>query len=271
MFYEQEVDLRSRKAMEAFLSGHYSYHDRNKAYANRVKLQYLGLTNEQYGKAFDVIMTEEYWEQICLPMDTFTRNHFGEYAICTAGRSSGYLVLHESRYQDSGYLSYCQTCGQQSYKRVADDLPKGPEGVIASQIMVSGSSSWQFYASQPEIMALGISQDRLKEMIGRLFPKYRDCTQTNRCGRCHASGEHGRVNYEHSPKTLRVNMLGLQHVSDFEDWSMEDLRTRVRLIQSFDQACDQVRDLFLSIIDTCEVIDDVEVINRPIKRLVCNA
>ncbi len=42
---------------------------------------------------------------------------------------------------------------------------------------------------------------------------------------------------------------------DFEDWSLEELRERVKLVQSFDQLCD---DIVAELIYICENFEVVE-------------
>jgi hypothetical protein len=55
MFFEKQVDTRSRNAMVGFLAGHFRYPTHNSwsrtTYANRVKIPYLGLTRHQENRA----------------------------------------------------------------------------------------------------------------------------------------------------------------------------------------------------------------------------
>jgi len=269
MFFEKKVDLRSRKAMEEFLRNHFSYYNLKKSYANKVKIHYLGLTSTQLDKAFNVILAEDFWEEISWPIDVFTKEQNGSYTICSAGRSGGYLVLHHSRFESTGYLSRCRTCGQKFYKSVAEKIPEGIDGVIARQIMSTGSKLIADYVNIPEIVDSGISATDLRDYLLRLYPLYENCTIDNVCGRCGASGEKGRINYQTSPKRLRILSGVYDH--DLAELSTSDLREQVRLVQAFDRACDQIRAAFIDLIDNCKVVDDVRVIKKPIKRLICYA
>ncbi|MEO1767965.1 hypothetical protein V6E02_12165 [Thiobacter sp. AK1] len=98
MFFEQKIDLRSKRAMVNFLDGHYRYYtmnswNRTTSYANRVKIPYLGLTREQASRAYDMLDTD-YWDELQPIIDDFTSEMKGQYTIATNGRSGGYLVLY---------------------------------------------------------------------------------------------------------------------------------------------------------------------------------
>lgn len=118
MFFEEKVDLRSKRAMVDFLMGHFRYPTMNSwndttSYANRIKIPYLGLTREQVDRAYDMLGAD-YWDEIRYPIDDFTSEMDGEYTIGTNGRSGGYLVLYSGEYYDPGYKSYCPNCGQRN-------------------------------------------------------------------------------------------------------------------------------------------------------------
>jgi len=71
--------------------------------------------------------------------------------------------------------------------------------------------------------------------------------QTGVCGRCEAKA---RVNY--SQTHMQVFTFPGRDVDmgeDFRDWGMEELRQRVRLVQEFDQLCDDISSEY---IDTCK-------------------
>lgn len=59
-----------------------------------------------------------------------------------------------------------------------------------------------------------------------------------RCGRC---GQETRKDFQKPPmQTFAYPMRGTDMDEDFEDWSMEALRKRVRLIQEFDRLADDI-------------------------------
>lgn len=62
----------------------------------------------------------------------------------------------------------------------------------------------------------------------------------NTCGVCR---QPSRVNYQKPPKEILVYPgRGTDHGEDFEDWSMDELRERVRLVQELDQLADAMVD-----------------------------
>lgn len=270
-FAKKTVDTRSRQAMIGFLTGHFRYDtmnscNRSTSYANCIKLHRLGLTNEQLTAAYDVLNTD-YWDQIDGPISEFTRQMNGQYTIGSNGRSSGYLVLYHSRYEDTGYKSHCRSCGQRNYKRVAPKLEEGSnEAVIAAEILGSGGA-WvdQTYLSQSSIRALAISDEEKLQIVRRLKPELKDATQGNRCGRCGAEGEHGRVNYDKAPVSLSVYPgREMDQGEDFADWSIEQLRDRVALVRAFDKACDEMRDNFIDLITSCEVAEETIMVPKTV-------
>lgn len=64
----------------------------------------------------------------------------------------------------------------------------------------------------------------------------------------------------------RTLMRGIDEYEDFEDWSIEDIRARVELIQAFDELCDNIRDIFMYYVRNSE-IKNVEVITKTTKRI----
>lgn len=100
---------------------------------------------------------------------------------------------------------------------------------------------------------------------------YQSCGHTegdNTCGACRATGEQGRVNYATPPRQLSVSSVGIDDDRDFEDWSMEQLRARVNVVEAFDSACDDIRAAFLDMLEM-EVVE--ETIMVPEKRYVLQA
>ncbi|PZP55883.1 MAG: hypothetical protein DI596_10970 [Azospira oryzae] len=126
MFFEKKIDLRSKQAMVAFLCGHHRYYtmnswNRTTSYANRIKIPYLGLTQEQVSRAYDILDTD-YWDELQFVIDDFTSEMDGNYTIGVNGRSGGYLVLYRGEYYDPGYKSRCRACGQLNYQAVSGEV-----------------------------------------------------------------------------------------------------------------------------------------------------
>lgn len=87
----------------------------------------------------------------------------------------------------------------------------------------------------------------------------------NACGVCRANGDKGRVNYATPPRQLSVSNAGIDEECDFENWSMEQLKARVNVVEAFDSACDDIRVAFLAMLDL-DVVE--ETIMVPQKRFV---
>jgi hypothetical protein len=202
-YFYQDVDGRARQGMIDFLSQHFRYDTMNSwnratSYAHCVKVHRLGLPSAESGKAYDVLQAAEVREAWQPVMDDFTDNWNGCATIGFNGRSGGYLVLYESEYQDSGYRSFCNRCGQRNYQAAA--------------------------------------------------------AQSCRCRRC---GAESRVNYVVPPRKLVTwPGRGMDESRDFSDWPLSHIRERVRLVQAFDRACDQIRDNFIDMIRRFDVLDE---------------
>jgi hypothetical protein len=80
----------------------------------------------------------------------------------------------------------------------------------------------------------------------------------NKCGRCQAEGEYGRVNYTVMPMSIHsYSGKPIDQGEDFSEWSMGELRNRVKLVQAFDRACDEIRNAFIDLINDCKVVSEI--------------
>jgi hypothetical protein len=161
MFYEKKIDLRSKRAMVEFLAGHYRYHTMNSwnrvtSYANRVKVQYLGLTKDQQARSWDILDTD-FWEEIRFPIDSFTEEMGGAYTIGTNGRSGGYLVLYRGEYYDPGYKSQCRACGQLNYQAVNGEVARCGKCGELTRVNLSQPLRWH------RVKGGGIDDDMSRE------------------------------------------------------------------------------------------------------------
>ena len=276
MFYEKKVDLRSRRKMTDFLVDHFRYSTMNswnlsKSYANKIKISTLGLTHEQASEAFDVLSADGWWDEISFPIDEFTAECSGEFTIGSNGRSGGYLVLYRSAHESTGHKSWCRTCGQRNFAKVFT-IPAGNEGIVAAEVLRTNCTfRAEVYLEQPSIQDLKLPEVQktalVRKYLGEL--KSENYTLGNKCGKCGAYGDKGRVNYEHEPRILRVMSGGMDEDKDYEEWSIGQLRDRVELVCHFDRACDAIRDNFIDLIDNCKVVEEVVMVPRNVKRLVC--
>lgn len=261
MFFETKVDQRSRAAMIEFLSSHYRYDavssvNRATSYAHCVKLHRLGLTAAQSDSASDVLSTD-FVDEISWPIDEFTRKQGGCYTIGFNGRSGGYLVLFESRYEDTGHKSRCRTCGQLNFCKTFDPAQTTPEGIIQVELLRSRNVTVPAdYLKREAIAAIKMADEQKLTIIRRLAAEQQWLSLGNKCGLCHAEGDRGRVNLQHSNRRLSVYGRAIDQDIDFNELSLFELKRKVELVRAFDRACDEVRDAFIDLIEECEVVTE---------------
>lgn len=121
----KKVDMRSRKAMIAFLSGHPRYYtmnswNREHSYSHDLKLYNVGFDNETIGKLLDMLETEEYADAMRNCCQEFAEQHNFVWQAGFNGRCSGHLVLYSGGLEPSGYKSFCKKCYQKNYKTVEE-------------------------------------------------------------------------------------------------------------------------------------------------------
>lgn len=89
------------------------------------------------------------------------------------------------------------------------------------------------------------------------------------CGRC---VEHGRVDYASPPFEIGAYPgRGTNDCEDFEDWSLVQLRERVRLVQEFDRLADSMVSEALELARTCTVEEEEYLVPKTRKVLVPSA
>jgi len=275
MFFEKQVDLRSRDAMVSFLAEHYRYNTMNSwnratSYAHCIKIGRLGLNAAQVDRAYEMLETD-FWDEIRLPIDAFTQEFAGRYTIGTNGRSSGYLVLYNSVQELTGHKSHCRSCGQHNFKRVHEADLSTPRGIIEAYVFRKGGCGVDaVYLDEPTIKEVDLADDEKLSFIRAAKIACKDETIGNKCGRCQAEGEKGRVNYTVMPTRLSVYPgKSIDQSEDFVEWSMGELRNRVKLVQAFDRVCDEIRSAFIDLVDNCEVVDEVVMVPQHRKVSSC--
>lgn len=258
-FFAKAVDRRSRQAMTEFLTQHYRYvtlnsWNRSTSYAHCIKIHRLGLSHDELNCAYETIGAD-YWDEIDSPISTFTEQMSGAYTIGTNGRSGGYLVLLESRYEYSEHKSRCRSCGQLNFKRVSRPL-EGAEAVIGAKIIRNGGT-WrdEVYLGESEILEIDLPAAAKLAMVRKLKVELEDTTLGNRCGRCHAEGERGRMNISPIRQLAMYAGRSIDHDEDFDEWSISRLRSRVELVAAFDRACDEIRSNFIDLLSNYVAVE----------------
>lgn len=213
--FSKKVDLRSRKDMVEFLTSHFRYNTMNSwnnstSYAHNVKIHRLGLTHEQTDKLWDMIETDDFYNEINWLIDDWAEEHNYEWQVGFNGRSGGYLVLYQGGRKELDYKSRCTKCGQLNYSSVEET----------------------------------------------------GC----RCGKC---GAEARVNLTRPiMQSFTYSGRDTDMGEDFEDWDMYSLKKRVKLVQEFDQLCDDILAQVVYLIDNAAVEEEVEYIPQKRKVLV---
>lgn len=269
-FFEKPVDTRSRAAMTDFLAGHFKY---DSCYANKVRFRNLGLNPAQMDAAYDLLGADDnYWDEFGGIIGDFTFASHGYQTISSAGRSGGYLVLYDSHYAPTGHLSFCRTCGQMNFKRVANPITPGSAEAIITDEVSRSHSSWidTVYLEQAAIQAIDLPDTKKVDLIQRAKSDLKNATLHNKCGACGAEGERGRTNYAKPPMRLEVSRRGTADDPDeMENWTIHELRERVRLVRAFDRACDEIREEFIDMLDNCKVIEEVVMVHKTVRRIGC--
>ncbi|MBU2769492.1 cysteine protease [Acidithiobacillus ferrivorans] len=274
-FFSKSINKRSRQSMINFLDGHFRHgigNDYKTSYAHNVKINNLSLGNLS-DKAYDLIQVDETWDELQQTIAEFDETMEYRYTIGSAGRSCGYLVLLETEKTPSGYKSYCLSCGQRNYKSVVDvdTFKQTTQGLIALEVIKNGGCWFaNVYLEQDAVKAIDLSESEKLLAIADAKRRYKDYTIDNRCGRCGASGNTGRTNSLHTH--MRVDTFPYRSIDaerDFSDWTMDELRNRVRTVQAFDSACDAIRDQFIFMLRSCEVVEETIMVPKVVKHLSC--
>jgi hypothetical protein len=225
LFFEKPVDKRSRRAMVDFLLQHLRY---DGGYAHCVKVYQLDLPRDiATDAAFRVLERGNYWNDLQWPIEEFQENWNHCYAICTAGRSSGYLTLSHASLVATNWKSYCRTCGQREFQAARHVTPPPRSAASCAVLLHAGLSL--------PTLVLG-----------------------NRCAACGAIGEGGRVNFAMPPKELRLGASVDDTASEIAEMAMDDLRERVNLLTDFARCCDEIRSAFIDLARSLDVADTEE-------------
>jgi len=187
------------------------------------------------------------------PIDDFTSAQGDGYTIGTNGRSGGYLVLYQSRREQTGHLSYCPSCGQRNFKKVPPAFQDENEKAISKEILKSQHSWYSgFYLDQSSIQELSIPDDEKLKLIDSIKVRLADCSETDACGVCRKP----RRNYDAPPSRLMASYKSIDQGEEYfaEDWPMWQLRDRVDLVCAFDAACDEIRSNFISLLEDYDVV-----------------
>ncbi len=118
------VDKRSRKAMEAYLGGHFRYDTMNSwnratSYACNMKVDPMAFDGEISDKLLDMVEVTEFYDELGKLIQAFNQEHDYLWQAGWNGRSGGYLVLYQGQLQPTQHRSYCTSCGQKNFESVS--------------------------------------------------------------------------------------------------------------------------------------------------------
>lgn len=125
MYYKQ-VDKRWRKALVAFLKGHFRYPtmnswNRSTSYANCIKLHQVDKPSDIDEDSWWQMLEIPHWRKILSDLlEDFARHYDFQWQAGINGRSGGYIILYRGGIKPSGYKSYCTRCGQKNYQAVSE-------------------------------------------------------------------------------------------------------------------------------------------------------
>lgn len=111
--------------MTDYLTGHFRYStlhgwNRSTSFAHCMKIGRLGFPAETENRLYDLIGCEGAYDTVNGLITEFGEAHSWKWQAGFNGRSGGYLVLYSGGRRDSGYRSFCASCGQQNYKSVRE-------------------------------------------------------------------------------------------------------------------------------------------------------
>ena len=111
--------------MTDYLAGHFRYDTMNSwnnatSYACNLKIYRLGLDNKTVNKLYELMETNEFFDQLHDLTYEFGAEHDYQWQAGFNGRSGGYLVLYQGGQKPSGYKSFCTFCRQKNCKSVAE-------------------------------------------------------------------------------------------------------------------------------------------------------
>lgn len=155
---------------------------------------------------------------------------------------------------------------------------------LTNHFRYSTMNSWNqmtSYANNVKLYNLEIASDIYSKAFDFLYaecPEYTDDIENLiyefRTETGYTAGYNGRnggylVMYETEldKRGHRVTMMrGIDQYEDFEDWETADIVERTKLVQRFDQLCDDIRDLFIWYVNNV-TLKNVEIIHTENKRV----
>lgn len=233
------------------------------SYANNMKIYNLDLPD----MAYELLNVQEVWDGInCLIQDWGRENNYLWQAGFN-GRSGGYLVLYQGGTKESQHKSYCPYCGQRNFKLVPPEDPTPEEKIRLMAHEKPWTARVIYDQFLEQINSLGFSEETAINILQNekaAIKSGKEFSKTNKCGVC----GNPRINFSKPPiEVFTYPGKSIDQYEDFEDWLIEDLRNRVKLVQSFDQLCDDIVEAVKDICDSYQVVEEEICVPKKIKVL----
>lgn len=268
---------RTRKDMIQFLGNHFRYDTRNSwnratSFARNIKLTRIDFPDSATrNRAYDLLSVEDAFDEFDLILEGFARRHDYSWQIARTGRSGGYLVLSSGGKKDTGYKSFCPSCGQRNLTKVPPPLNENTiEGFVAKIVLFHNWSNADSYLREirnlegkGELPIAHHSDDEILSLVKKFIIELAGCSASDKCGVCGNS----RVNYSHPVYTSYTTgtMIGESCSEDYEDWSTDSLRDLVAVVWDFDKTVDDAIQAFIDFCTENEAVEETVLVPQRIK------
>lgn len=261
---------RTRRDMIAYLGSHSRYDtmnswNRGTSFSRNIKITRIPFPDRAtFHRSFDLLNVDEAFVEFNRIIHEFDKRHKYYWQIGRNGRSGGYLVLYSGGKRDTGYKSYCPSCGQRNYKKVPSwgEQPETPKDKLLAYFRSHRHWRDEVYLEQPEVKAIGLDEDLTLQII-REDRKLGDVySTTNKCGVC----GNPRVNntspvYE---SYLDTETVGESSPEDYKDWETSSLKNLVDAVWAFDKTVDKAIRAFIDFCREHEAVEDSVLVRNPI-------
>ncbi|ANA41822.1 hypothetical protein A2G06_16935 (plasmid) [Geobacter anodireducens] len=268
---------RTRKEMIAFLGNHFRYDTKNSwnrssSFARNIKIHRINFPDcATRTRAYDLLDVADAFDEFDQIIGEFARRHDYSWQITRNGRSGGYLVLCSGGKKDTGYKSYCPSCGQRNFTKVPPSLDQNTiEGFVAKKVLSHNWSNAHSYLREirylegkGEAPTAHLSDDELLSLVKSFIIDLAGCSASDKCGVCGSS----RVNYTHPVYASYItgSMVGESCLEDYEDWSTDSLKALVDIVWDFDKTVDEAIRAFIGFCAENEAMDETVMVPKKVK------
>jgi hypothetical protein len=264
---------KSRKEMIAYLSSHQRYDtmsswNNGTSFSRNIKINRIQFPHSDIrNRAYDMLDVEEAFDDFNEVLSDFNRRHNYSYQIGTNGRSGGYLVLYSGGKKETGFKSYCPSCGQRNYKLVppwGDEGPNTPQEKVLAYYVKCPHWAPDTYPTQTAIKEIGLPDAEVVSIITEAKRKglSGEFSATDKCGVC----KHPRCNYTSPSMTTYTTGATIGEPSgDYSDWETCSLKDLVDTVWDFDKTAETALQAFISFCQDNEAAEETILVPKKIK------